>query len=419
MENKKRGLNKKVGIACKKLILFLLFFILSVFVYADGWTSSQPSHATLYADTITSKIDTSSVNIADAQGLFVSGDITTLGKVGIGTTAPSATFSGLDISSGGLSLILGAENGAGTRTNAIAKIGRIGIYHYTNAEEPMSVIAAVPGATTNVLDIGGGSGLMNAATQIGFWTAANSTTLSGTEHMRIDSTGNVGIGTTGPQGPLDVMVGGAANTRIFFTQVGNNPVIKARREDFPQYVPLNMWFSSLSLLSGGTVGKGIDIDTTGNVGIGTTTPKQKLDVAGGISTANGQVKRDFLTWSTTLSSPATIHIKTNIQDKTYVMYRIAVEGYNYGNGEPVFSDATGYTYGGWNCVPNGPPNQRNTNYAPGVSISQYCSSDGYLVIKLTTSTTYYLGFSVSAWFVNPTGTAFDISAAVYQQTNNL
>lgn len=74
----------------KFFLLASITLLAPIFIYADSWTSSNPSHSTLYADTITSKTDASSVNIADSQGLFVTGDITTLGNVGIGTTAPQA-----------------------------------------------------------------------------------------------------------------------------------------------------------------------------------------------------------------------------------------------------------------------------------------------------------------------------------------
>ena len=45
-------------------------------------------------------------------------------------------------------------------------------------------------------------------------------------------------------------------------------------------MPLNLWFSPLALESGGVSGKGISIDTFGNVGIGTTAPTARLHVAG-------------------------------------------------------------------------------------------------------------------------------------------
>lgn len=90
-------MKKTINLIWKLFLITLIALLIPIFIYADGWTSSQPSHSTLYTDTITSKTDGSSVNIADAQGLFVTGDITTLGKVGIGTTNPSRALHIADV----------------------------------------------------------------------------------------------------------------------------------------------------------------------------------------------------------------------------------------------------------------------------------------------------------------------------------
>ena len=61
-----------------KFMLILLLNILFILLYtpitviADGWDASKPSHQTLYIDTLTSKTDASSVNVADS--FFVSGE---------------------------------------------------------------------------------------------------------------------------------------------------------------------------------------------------------------------------------------------------------------------------------------------------------------------------------------------------------
>jgi hypothetical protein len=162
-----------------------------------------------------------------------------------------------------------------------------------------------------------------------------------------------------------------------------------------------------------------------NVGIGTGTeePKAKLDVngdinvAGGVSSQGGRVRRDFVTWNTNEENNYDpIHIKTNIPIHSNVMYRILVEGYNYGSSAAICSDVVGYSWSGSGTIHAGQSN----NYADGVSISQYYSSDGFVVIKLASAKTYYLGFSASAWLTNPTGTAFDISAIkIVQQPDEL
>ncbi|NEO46955.1 MAG: hypothetical protein F6K55_23670, partial [Moorea sp. SIO4A3] len=74
--------------------------------------------------------------------------------------------------------------------------------------------------------------------------------------------------------------------------------------------------------------------TGGKVGIGTTNPNAKLDVSGDIqatgklssqeqlSSQDGKVRRDFVTWNTRVGTSNPIHIKTNIPKKSSVMYRI-------------------------------------------------------------------------------------------------
>ena len=118
--------------------------------------------------------------------------ITSGGSVGVGTTTPSAR---LDIQDGNIALVVGADNGAGTLTNSTTKTARVGVHHYTNAEEPMAIFVADSQSTTGTLSIGGATSSMNATSFIKFFTATNGTTVTGTQRMMIDNSGNVGIGT--------------------------------------------------------------------------------------------------------------------------------------------------------------------------------------------------------------------------------
>jgi hypothetical protein len=112
------------------------------------------------------------------------------GNVGIGTTAPVTRLHVLDALSGGQLIVANSE------TNNGEKYGTFATQHYTNAEEPALGMAVQSNATDNNVLIGGAIGEFNAATRVSFYTAANNTTTSGTERMRITSAGNVGIGTT-------------------------------------------------------------------------------------------------------------------------------------------------------------------------------------------------------------------------------
>ena len=122
--------------------------------------------------------------VRDASGntdLIVKGN----GNVGIGVTSPNAK---LDIL--GQTLNLGGDNGSwNARTNSTVKTGFITSPHYTNAEEDIMGMIMIGLSNANEIDIGGGTSTYNAATDIKFFTASNSTTVTGTERMRIENTG--------------------------------------------------------------------------------------------------------------------------------------------------------------------------------------------------------------------------------------
>ena len=115
------------------------------------------------------------------------------GNVGIGTSSPSYP---LDV----VGTALFGEN----RTNDTSKSTRLGAAHYTTAEEPLALIVGSASNNASIVTIGGGTSQLNASTLLRFFTAVNTTTTGGTERMRIDSSGNVGIGTISPSDKLHV-----------------------------------------------------------------------------------------------------------------------------------------------------------------------------------------------------------------------
>lgn len=168
------------------------------------------------------------------------------GNVGIGTTSPIRKLS---IDGGGL-----AFQSAGGTNRSISWIDS------TTTSAPVY--------------------LVGDSTSTGCYFAVNTSAFgtSGTERLRIDSSGNVGIGNTSPNGKLDV-VGG----RSFFSAASEQFGIGVR------YISTGgpVYFGAASasatpdaVISAAGGASLMTLQNGGNVGIGTTTPVNKLEIVG-------------------------------------------------------------------------------------------------------------------------------------------
>ena len=170
--------------------------------YDSGGTRSQYAYIRGRIRDKTAGAEDGSLYFQVAEGNSRTDVMTLSGtKVGIATTAPGAY---LDVAADNITALFGSDDGAaGTRTNSTNKVARIGLAHYTNAEEPAALL--VPTSTTddNYINYGGGSSSLNATTIHRWYTAANNITTNGTERMRLNETG-LGIGTTNPTKKLHV-----------------------------------------------------------------------------------------------------------------------------------------------------------------------------------------------------------------------
>jgi hypothetical protein len=169
--------------------------------------------------------------------------INSTGNVGIGTTSP------------GYKLDVAGEVRANNlfRTTDGTNIGLFG----------SSVFAS------NVIGIGSSN-----AVPLVLGTAA-------TERMRIDSSGNVGIGTTSPTHLLTLETASSPGLKIKDTTQG--ATLLAFSQDSNSHVGT---FSSHPLVFDTNSTERMRIDSSGNVGIGTTSPGAKLEVQGYISSSN-------------------------------------------------------------------------------------------------------------------------------------
>jgi hypothetical protein len=242
------------------------------------------------------------------------------GNVGIGTTSPAAklTVKGSGLTTGvnfqttnsnNVPLITALDNGnvgIGTTTpgkalvvnsTALGTTGLGGIilsgagtsYNLYNASNNTTSGGS---AYFGVTDSAGINTITNGLAYATALFSNNSTALqlgtNGAARMTIDTTGNVGIGTTGPGAKLDVngtaWIGTNSSIYSELNGSGTYAMLRARNAaDSTQQLILN---GNPLVFDIATVEK-MRIDTTGNVGIGTTGPGNKLSVNGNVSLVSG------------------------------------------------------------------------------------------------------------------------------------
>jgi hypothetical protein len=118
----------------------------------------------------------------------------------------------------------------------------------------------------------------------GLWFPAADTiaaSTGGSERLRVDSGGNLGIGTSSPGARLDVVTG-TARWRISNDGSGNiiDEVLDSTGAAYRDYK-----LYGLNLISYTSGSERMRLDSSGNLGIGTSSPKAKLQSTGAAATA--------------------------------------------------------------------------------------------------------------------------------------
>jgi hypothetical protein len=199
--------------------------------------------------------------------------IGTTGNVGIGTTTPIAKLDVYTSDVNGIRSIsttaLGSTSGGGffaqnnaSSTAADQRLG--GLFFGTNIDGTSYSNAGITGYSSEAwTPTARGSHLRFETAGLG--------ASSRTERMRITADGNVGIGSTTPNGKLVVW---GTNDQTLGLQIGNSG-----QGGNPWYIGREGATTGRLAIGNGST-EAVSVVTSGNVGIGSTTPSRKLSVEG-------------------------------------------------------------------------------------------------------------------------------------------
>ncbi len=255
-------------------------------------------------------------------------------RLGIGTASPAHA---IDLVAPSLSQFRMRN----TTSDAAIKNAYFRTGHYTNAEEDVLGVLVQSSSTKNILYLGGASSAANAMTDITFYTAADNTTLTGTQRMTINEDGEVGIGETNPVHLLDVdgdVEIGVNNGLLLYDSAAYSYIVA---QNNPLRLETNRDADDIVFFPNNSEAMRID-GTNGYVGIGLSAPQELLAIAGNLvlpkASGNG-IKVDNTTptfpWQDLFGEVKLHGVGAN--EPSYNVYKGGIRAYEFNTvGDEVF-----------------------------------------------------------------------------------
>ncbi len=405
---------------------------------SNGVNQAYVGGGTAYGNAATSIIFNTAANSTTAVGTERM-RINSAGSVGIGTSDPengityASSVKSLSVHGSGdndsnsLGLLSLANNRATASTGDL--LGVVDFVSLNNGAGLRKIGARISSSLTGAGGTGGFGGDLRFFTKTDDAVFATSM-----ERMRITSSGNIGIGTTNPAEALHIntapaaqpvalgdeaslvissLPGGGGNQGIlgslwFGGGESGGTDVNNSAAGIVGYSPSD--FSGTSRegeLQFHTTGNGqltpserVRITSSGNVGVGTTSPGAKLEVTGGTVIGTGPGARTINVasfFTPTNSSTHYIHIRTPFKPAIHSnMYYFKVTGHEYGSARDIEITYTGYSY-----IPSPTaiysPHSRDPSGA--LAPAQYIGSDGNIYLRFKPASIYYLTISVDSMYV--------------------
>jgi hypothetical protein len=217
------------------------------------------------------------------------------GNVGIGTSSPVAK---LDVTGafGTSTTALSILNSSGASANNIARID----FRLANTFSAIEPCAAITGTNPNAAGNNGGALL--------FSVAANGTNTVPTERMRIDSSGNVGIGTSSPSAKLDVQGASGLLAQFLETTSGSSRRIRFSNSGVVNTIESTTASGSTSLAIAVDGAERMRIASSGNIGIGRTASGENAASGTGFGFASASTNPFFSVVNTTTNTNSCIYL---------------------------------------------------------------------------------------------------------------